>query len=35
MIVSYNVRAIKIYNATNILVCLENKNIFVYFEKTL
>jgi hypothetical protein len=34
-IVSYNVSAVKIYNATSSLVRFERKTIFFSFEKTL
>jgi hypothetical protein len=34
-IASYNASAVKIYDATSSLVRFENKNIFLYFEKTL
>jgi hypothetical protein len=33
--VSYNASAVKIYNATSSLVRFENKNISLYFVKTL
>jgi hypothetical protein len=34
-IVSYNAGVVKTYNATSSLVRYENKNIIIYFEKTL
>jgi hypothetical protein len=34
-ITSYNASAAKSYNAKSSLVRFENKNIFLYFEKTL
>jgi hypothetical protein len=30
---NYNASAVKIYNATSSLVRLDNKNVFLYFEK--
>jgi hypothetical protein len=31
--VTYNARAVKMYNAASSLVCFENENIFFHFEK--
>jgi hypothetical protein len=32
---SYNASLVKIYNATSSLVRFENKNIYIFFEKTI
>jgi hypothetical protein len=32
--VMYNASAVKIYNATRSLMCLDNKNVFFVFEKS-
>jgi hypothetical protein len=34
-IVSYNAGVVEMYNATSSLVCFENKNILLFFVKTL